>query len=441
MLLIGDIGALYTAVWCALLVRHAAFPSGELVAVHVLAFSLLFPLWFFVFFIFGLYDRHTHVFVSELPRRIVYAQGINILIATIFFFVLPLFSITPKIVLVLFLVISTALLLVFRVLMVPTLLRRRPVSLVVLGGSAYVPGLVHTIVYESAHAVSCEGLINPRTCTPETCITMLTQLCDTFAVEALVVGEDAMEIPEIRAYLFSDAWVGRGIVILPLNMVYEEIYQKVALSQVPDTLLRAQTMLVGQGAYDVIKRMIDILLALLLFVPACVVSVIAMLCVYLETGTPLYIAQTRIGLRGKPFTLFKIRSMQSDESGSAVLNSSGTITRVGAVLRRTRIDELPQLVNVLRGDLSFVGPRPELPALVSEYMREIPYYAVRHTVRPGLSGWAQVHHDEHPHHGVAHEQTREKLAYDLFYVAHRSWFLDAVVLLHTFRVLLTKRGS
>lgn len=441
VLLMGDMGALYTAVWCTLLVRHVTFPTGELVAVHVLAFSVLFPLWFFVFFIFGLYDRHTHVFVSELPRRIVYAQGINTLIAALFFFVIPFFSITPKTVLVLFLLISTALLLVFRVLIVPNIWRGIPVSFVVVGGGAYTPDLVHALVHESTHAVRCEGLINPNTSTGDECVSVLRQMCNTYAVDALIVGEDAMANPTIRELLFSEEWVRRGIALLPVNAVYEEVYQKVLLTHVPDSMLHTRALSVGQSVYDISKRFFDILLALLLLVPALVVSSFAALCVYLETGRPLFIVQTRIGLWGKPFTLFKIRSMNGDESGTAVLNSSAVVTRVGAILRRTRIDELPQIFNVLRGDLSFVGPRPELPALVSEYMREIPYYAMRHAVRPGLSGWAQVHHDEHPHHGVAYEQTREKLAYDLFYVAHRSWFLDVAVLLHTFRVLLTKRGS
>lgn len=116
------------------------------------------------------------------------------------------------------------------------------------------------------------------------------------------------------------------------------------------------------------------------------------------------------------------------------------VTRVGGFLRVTRLDELPQLWNIVRGDLSLIGPRPEVPPLVQKYKQEIPYYNVRHLVRPGLSGWAQLYHDNHPHHGEAVEATREKLSYDLYYIKHRSLTLDLTIALKTIKKLLTRSG-
>ena len=134
--------------------------------------------------------------------------------------------------------------------------------------------------------------------------------------------------------------------------------------------------------------------------------------------------------------------MTSNDGGnySASGKSELQITRVGKFIRLTRIDELPQLWNVLRGDISLVGPRPEFPSLVAVYEKEIPYYNVRHLIQPGLSGWAQIYHSAHPHHAVAVNDTRDKLSYDLYYVKHRSFLLDLRIALQTFKALISKSG-
>jgi lipopolysaccharide/colanic/teichoic acid biosynthesis glycosyltransferase len=116
------------------------------------------------------------------------------------------------------------------------------------------------------------------------------------------------------------------------------------------------------------------------------------------------------------------------------------ITRVGKIIRATRIDEFPQFWNVLKGDVSLIGPRPELPSLVSVYEKEIPYYNVRHLIKPGLSGWAQIYHRAHPHHAVAVEDTRDKLSYDLYYVKNRSLNLDIRIIFQTIRAMLSRQG-
>lgn len=117
------------------------------------------------------------------------------------------------------------------------------------------------------------------------------------------------------------------------------------------------------------------------------------------------------------------------------------VTRVGAFLRKTRVDELPQLWNVLRGDISLIGPRPEFHDAVQQYGQQIPYYNVRHLIKPGLSGWAQIYHDNHPHHGLDVDATAEKLSYDLYYIKNRSIVLDAIIALKTLKTLILSRGK
>ena len=142
-----------------------------------------------------------------------------------------------------------------------------------------------------------------------------------------------------------------------------------------------------------------------------------------------------------PMRIMKFRTMSIANDGGVWGNSrKNTITRVGGFLRRSRIDELPQLWNVVRGDISLIGPRPEFPEPVALYIKEIPYYNLRHIVKPGLSGWAQIY-GKHPHHGINSDETRDKLSYDLYYIKNRSLTLDLKIALRTMEVLLSFAGK
>jgi lipopolysaccharide/colanic/teichoic acid biosynthesis glycosyltransferase len=160
----------------------------------------------------------------------------------------------------------------------------------------------------------------------------------------------------------------------------------------------------------------------------------------LDSAGPVLYRQERVGLGGRHFTLLKFRSMRPDaEQRGPVWAASGDprVTRVGGIIRLVRIDELPQLLNILRGEMSFIGPRPERPHFVAQLERELPFYADRLLVKPGLTGWAQVNYP----YGASVEDARAKLSYDLYYVKHRSLLLDLLILLGTVRVVLFQRGA
>jgi lipopolysaccharide/colanic/teichoic acid biosynthesis glycosyltransferase len=165
------------------------------------------------------------------------------------------------------------------------------------------------------------------------------------------------------------------------------------------------------------------------------------LAVKIDSPGPMLYRQQRVGQFGRPFTLFKFRSMAADaEAGGDPLwaqRHDPRVTRVGRFIRGTRIDELPQLVNVLRGEMSLVGPRPERPHFVEQLDRAIPFYRQRAYVKPGVTGWAQINFP----YGASVEDAREKLSYDLYYVKHRSVLLDAFILLATIRVVLLREGA
>jgi lipopolysaccharide/colanic/teichoic acid biosynthesis glycosyltransferase len=187
--------------------------------------------------------------------------------------------------------------------------------------------------------------------------------------------------------------------------------------------------------HDLIRRAGDVVFAATLLLLALPLLLLAVAAIALDSRGAVLHCQTRVGLGGRPFTLYKLRSMRvGAESGGPTWAAPADprITRVGAVLRRLRIDELPQLLNVLRGDMHMVGPRPERPHFVDLLTAAIPHYAARSCVRPGITGWAQVNHP----YGASIEDARAKLEFDLFYVARRNLFLDAVILLATIRVIL-----
>ncbi len=192
-----------------------------------------------------------------------------------------------------------------------------------------------------------------------------------------------------------------------------------------------------------VKRLFDIVTSSALLVLASPIMLFATLAIWLESGCrgPILYWQTRVGFNGNPFEVVKFRSMRVDAEvgGKAIWASKRDprITRVGAIIRDTRIDELPQLYNVLRGEMSFVGPRPERPQFVAELAKKIPFYAMRHMVKPGITGWAQICFP----YGASEEDAREKLQYDLYYIKNYSLFFDVVILLQTVHTVVWGKGA
>ena len=204
-------------------------------------------------------------------------------------------------------------------------------------------------------------------------------------------------------------------------------------------------MVFGSGfkysqARDLFKRIFDISVSLLLVAIAWPFMLLTAILVALESGFPVIYKQQRVGLNGKSFCIYKFRSMRKDaeKGGKAVWASANDsrITRIGAFIRNTRLDELPQIYNVLKGDMSFVGPRPERPEFVDELNQQLDYYRERHSVRPGLMGWAQLNYP----YGASYEDAANKLKYDLYYVKNHSFMLDVLIVVQSVEVVLLGKG-
>jgi len=234
----------------------------------------------------------------------------------------------------------------------------------------------------------------------------------------------------------------RGSMVVDIRSFYEHVVQRLPLSQINDEwLLQTEGFSLNtRGSLRRLKRALDVLISLLLLIPAAPIMLLTAIIVRLESPGPVIYKQDRVGLFEKEFTVYKFRSMRADaEKNGAVWASAhdARVTKFGKFIRKVRIDELPQIWNILKGDMSFIGPRPERMAFVRQLKDTIPYYSLRHTVKPGLTGWAQVCYP----YGASEEDARRKLEYDLYYIKNMSILLDINIVFKTVGVVLFPKGA
>ncbi|MEK6540791.1 MAG: TIGR03013 family XrtA/PEP-CTERM system glycosyltransferase [Pseudomonadota bacterium] len=264
-------------------------------------------------------------------------------------------------------------------------------------------------------------------------------------VERLNAGEVVLALEERRGSLpLSDLVRVKttGVYVNEISSFLERETGRVDLATVnPSWFIFSDGFTAGQRLSKVAKRIFDIIASIAVLAGTLPIVIVAAIAVRLDSKGPIFYRQTRVGHYGEPYRIIKFRSMRQDAEvgGKAVWASAADprITRVGNFLRQTRIDEIPQAWNVLKGEMSFVGPRPERPEFVGELEQQIPYYAERHMVKPGLTGWAQVNYP----YGASIEDAKAKLEYDLYYAKNYTPFLDLLILLQTIRVVLWPEGA
>lgn len=231
-----------------------------------------------------------------------------------------------------------------------------------------------------------------------------------------------------------------GVQVTDINSFYERELQQVKVDTVLPSWLMLSDGFVYSKSRRVSKRLFDLSISLVLLAIILPFMALTALAVFFETGRPVLYSQIRTGYNGKPFRIYKFRSMRIDaeKDGKAqwATKNDNRITRVGRFIRNTRLDELPQLWNIINGTMSFVGPRPERPQFVEELESQMPYYSLRHKVKPGLMGWAQL---KYPY-GASVEDAKRKLEYDLYYVKNHSFFMDVIIIIQTVEVILLGKG-
>src|SRR3954469_14815741 len=266
----------------------------------------------------------------------------------------------------------------------------------------------------------------------------ITRIISECNIDRIVVGlsdrRGRLPIEELLQAKLS------GVRVEDATTTYERLTGKILIDDLkPSWLIFSDGFRASRGT-RFIKRMLDLALSVLGFIMASPLMALTALAIALDSAGPVLYTQERVGENGRVFTVFKFRSMRTDaEIGTPIWarDKDDRITRVGRFIRLTRLDELPQLWNVMRGDMSFVGPRPERPFFVDQLSHAIPFYLQRHAVKPGLTGWAQVKYQ----YGSSVEDAMEKLRYDLYYIKHMSIVFDLTIVLDTVKVILFGKGA
>ena len=431
ILFIADSVILFGSLYIALSLRLQDALNFERFLSFVPPFLVIIVVSIAIFYSYGLYDKPTLRLIRELNKRIFTSQVLVILCVTVLFYSLPILGIAPKTILLLYVLISSILMSVWRQYAFSIVLHYRKQRSVIVGsGETY-----HTLVDELSR-------------NPHIGIKLLSAIdVDTYDMkkfqEVLATTQPnsiIIDMRDERIKPYFDAVyleLFKGAVVLDIVDVYEDVFDMVPLDIInQDWIFRSINV---SKRYDGLKRLLDSICTVpLSLVTGIIIFPIVYLAIKIEDGGPVLYSHIRIGKNGKPFRIYKFRSMENLPTNE--VQETKKVTRVGAFLRKTRIDELPQLWNVLRGDVSLIGPRPETPNLVKEYADTVPFYNVRHIVRPGLSGWAQTQQHEAPKFGIDIKQTKTKLAYDMYYIEHSSLLTDISIIIRTIKVLISKSG-
>ena len=438
-LFIGDVIVLYVTLVLALALRQQMIPTHETLLEHVVPFSLVFIVWVIVWYIAGLYEKRIALLRTELPKVLIRAQILNAGIAVIFFYLIPVLQITPKTLLFIYLGISLLGLFVWRRFTFRFVGFRNPEPAIIIGAGSEMRDIFREVNADKRFGIYFAAKIDVTNIDE---IDFKTEVIDRVYAEGITTvvidtGHESIRaiLPRLYNLIFSQ------VQFIDMHKVYEEIFDRVPLSLVAYSWFLENISVTRRFSYEFLKRLFDISVS----VPALLISLVVypfvIAAIKLEDGGPIFFHQERIGKNSRVIRIAKFRTMTRRDTGAEALEGTNVITRVGAFLRKTRIDELPQLWDVVRGDLSLIGPRPEVPSLVAEYTKSVPFYNIRHLIKPGLSGWAQISDSDAPRQGVDVEKTQRKLSYDLYYLKNRSFILDFSIVLKTVRILISQTGK
>lgn len=440
ILIIGDLFVYLFSLIATLAIRYEAIPSRSLLFIHIPSFVFLFILFIIISLSAGLYDKQTAFIRRQVRGSLLRVQIVNIFAGAMFFYLAPV-GISPKANLVIYFIVSTILLFLWRTVMFPVISLTRKQKAVLVGKGDDVAQLFHEVNNSDRYGLVFRKHIAPVG-TIEEVVSSIDQAVKESGALIVVANFHDKSIESAMPFLYS--LVFSGVKIIDAGKLYESIFDRIPLSMVGERWLveNSSTSLGNRRMYDILKRLIDIAVASIGGVVSLILYPFIYFAIKIDDGGPIFITQERVGSNGKLVKIVKFRSMSGNDNGK--YNSNGTtslqVTKVGKFLRVSRLDEFPQLWNVVKGDLSLVGPRSELPRLVSVYEKGISYYNARHLVKPGLSGWAQIYHEAHPHHAVSTSDTKDKLSYDLYYIKNRSLGLDMRIILRTLQILLKRAG-
>lgn len=435
ILIVGDFFVLYLSLFAVLLIRYGKELTFERWQQHFWPFTIIYLIWIIVFFINGLYAitfaRNNIKFYSLLLQTLIINAGLSIT----FFYFIPYFGIAPKTNLFLNLIIFAALFSIWRQFYNYSLRSTALVNnILIIGENKEINQIKDLIRNNPQLGYQIVQQIRPSDVqTPFDLLEIAAQK----NVKTIVTAIDPRQNSKLVRSLYQ--CLPLKISFSDLPSFYEKTLNKIPISSIGEVWFLENLTESQKNIYEATKRVIDILGAIVLGLISLLFYPLVALVIKIDSAGSVFYKQRRIGLDGQIFNVIKFRSMiqEAEKGGVRWANQQDhRITRVGRFLRKARIDELPQLWNILLGQMAFIGPRPERIEFVQQLEKKIPYYQIRHIVKPGLSGWAQVNF----HYGASVADSIEKLQYELYYIKHRSFILDLSITLKTISIVLRGMG-
>lgn len=435
----GDVILLYLSLLLTLLLRygHGATFLYNL-SLHWLPFTLIFGLWTLVFYISNLYEISYAQNSLAFYGTFFYSTLVNILLSIVLFYFVAIFKITPRTNLFIFLVIEMLLAVTWRYFFNRAVARGSTGNnTLILGATPQAQELYDWLLAHPQLGYNALGIIDVQhDQAPE----VLEELIRRQNVRVLVLAPATYAIPKIIDILYR--LLSLKLVFFNLADFYEQASGKVPVGAIDQAWFLENLSQGGKRAYELAKRGFDILFGLGLGLLTLPLQLLIILAIKWNSPGPIIYRQQRVGRAGQSFTLVKFRTMFADAEAKSgpvwAAENDARTTPVGRFIRRTRLDELPQIWNVLKGEMSFIGPRPERPEFHHKLKTEIPFYEERYLVRPGLTGWTQIKYHLDFKGGLTIADTMEKLQYDLFYIKHRSLLFDLSILLKTLNIVARK---
>jgi len=441
-----DVVILYASIAVGLVTSYSDIASIEHSHLDVLTKELVFiGVNLLMMFSMGLYQRRYLTNTLDVLSRLVVALSLGFVILTILFYLIPytriwISALLPSMVLAV--IGGAASRALFLRLVVSSSFKQR---ILVLGTGRQAERIEALEQASLLNRFICigfidmgqtSGMVTTSRVLPDS---DLIALCERSKVDTIVLAlEERRGVLPIELLLSLRL---KGIRVLEISSFLEQEMGRLETDLMrPSWLALSDTGPRGRIERSV-KRIFDIVVALFMLIATLPLIVPTMLAIFAEDRGPIFYRQERIGLAGRRFKLLKFRSMQVDAERDGVARWAAVqdprVTKVGGIIRKLRIDEIPQIYNVLRGEMSFIGPRPERPSIVNQLAKDIPLYQYRHSVKPGITGWAQINYP----YGASVQDAIEKLKYDLYYIKNYSLLLDFVILAQTLRVVVWPHGA
>lgn len=445
ILLLGDWILLYASLLATLIIRYQRWPEALVWQQHVAIFNWLFLVWLIIFYIANLYNLNILAKGPRFTERVIKAIAPAGLLSLTIFYLLPPTTIAPKTNLLIFSAIYLVTFLAWRHVWRNSLRKALPRNNVLLIGYDQMADELWQLLSNAPHLGYKPSLLfdhhsdgQPQANWPTIGQTQdLTQAITDYHINTIVIADRYRADEQINQVLFN--LLPLNLTYLTLSSFYEQLTGKVPLAAIGQLWFLENLNLTDKRWYLTLKRLSDFLLAAVGLIISTPLWPLIALVVKTSGRGPIIFRQKRLGYNNQQFTIYKFRTMKTvGNNFQPTQDGDQRITPIGRWLRQTRFDEIPQLINILKGDMSFIGPRPERPELIENLAKELPFYHIRGLIRPGVTGWDQVSGE---YHSPSLEDTYKKLQHDLFYLKNCSIYLDLTIILKTLTTVLSREGK